>query len=393
MIRDMTSASQCWIPESWRLWRHVPLAALSYGPRSSVDLRRVIPPGLGRRRIRLPWFGWGGGSAPPLARITTMLAWSYLALVLLMLILVRVAGDRWWVATLLTFGPRWIVLVPFPPLISLALLVRRKALISLAIAGLILVGPVMGFNVPWASLFAGSPDSSFTLRAVTLNIGGGVDTAALVHFLKDYDPDVVAFQESGRKSDFPAELGKDWHLAVFGGLLVASRYPIVAMTPSEAVEGRYTVPAVRCDLATPAGKISVYCVHLFTLREGLEAIRWRLWRGADDLQRVTERRNEESAIVARFARRSDAPSIVLGDFNLTGDSAIFRRDWGLWRDAFRNSGTGFGYTFASSRIGLRIDHILADRSNWHVEMCFAGPDVSGQHRPVSAELVLLRNGD
>jgi vancomycin resistance protein VanJ len=40
------------------------------------------------------------------------LAWLYLALVLGLWLVLRTASDRWWPATLLLFGPRWVWLLP-----------------------------------------------------------------------------------------------------------------------------------------------------------------------------------------------------------------------------------------------------------------------------------------
>src|SRR5438045_2652926 len=39
-------------------------------------------------------------------------AWLYLMLVLVLWLTLRTTGDRWWVATILMFGPRWPVALP-----------------------------------------------------------------------------------------------------------------------------------------------------------------------------------------------------------------------------------------------------------------------------------------
>jgi len=73
---------------------------------------------------------------------------------------------------------------------------------------------------------------------------------------------------------------------------------------------------------------------------------------------------------------------------MTSDSAIFQRDWSRWEDAFASRGFGFGYTFASRKIGLRIDHVLADPAHLSIASCEVGPDFRGQHRPLIADLCL-----
>src|SRR5262249_23578010 len=136
------------------------------------------------------------------------------------------------------------------------------------------------------------------------------------------------------------------------------------------------------------GSVQVVCVHLYTLRKGLDAVIARKREGAPELERVTAIRNEDSGIAGRFAKEGDGPVLVLGDFNTTCDSTVFRKDWSDWQDAFSLRGYGLGHTFATRHIGLRIDHILADSRHWYVRSCDVGPDLKGQHRPVVAELVL-----
>jgi endonuclease/exonuclease/phosphatase (EEP) superfamily protein YafD len=173
-------------------------------------------------------------------------------------------------------------------------------------------------------------------------------------------------------------------------LFIASRYPIARIAESDTVRGRRHAAAIRCDVETPGGTVHVHCLHLYTLRNGLEAFKSKKWKEApEELRRVSAIRNEESQINGRFARGCDGPTLVLGDFNMTCDSTIFHRDWRDWQDAFSTAGWGLGHTFASRKIGLRIDHILADRRHWHVRSCQVGPDLKGQHRPVVAELLLL----
>jgi endonuclease/exonuclease/phosphatase family metal-dependent hydrolase len=184
------------------------------------------------------------------------------------------------------------------------------------------------------------------------------------------------------------ELGPDWHTAGSEQFFIASRFPIRERTISPRSEGRWYSPVMRCVIKTPAGPVQVNCIHLYTLRKGLEAIRTAKWKGVPELKRVIAIRNDESQVGSQFAGLSDEPALVLGDFNMTSDSAIFERDWGRWQDAFAARGFGFGYTFGSRRIGLRIDHILVDPARWQIRSCQVGPEVRGQHRPLVAEVVL-----
>jgi len=165
----------------------------------------------------------------------------------------------------------------------------------------------------------------------------------------------------------------------------------LATAVSEIARDRRNPPVLRCGIQTPAGLIHANCVHLYTLRKVLDAVRGRWWKGATELERVIGIRNEESEIASQFCGAQAVPTLVLGDFNMTDDSAAFRRDWSRWQDAFASRGFGFGYTFNSRKIGLRIDHVLADPAHWSVVSCEVGPDFRGQHRPLIAELLLRSN--
>ena len=83
--------------------------------------------------------------------------------------------------------------------------------------------------------------------------------------------------------------------------------------------------------------------------------------------------------------RVEGPTVIVGDFNLTDDSAIYRRYWSRYRDAFATAGLGWGYTKFTRRIGVRIDHVLAG-PGWQFRNCWVGPDVGSDHRPVLADV-------
>jgi endonuclease/exonuclease/phosphatase (EEP) superfamily protein YafD len=52
------------------------------------------------------------------------------------------------------------------------------------------------------------------------------------------------------------------------------------------------------------------------------------------------------------------PAIVLGDLNMPIESAIYRRNWSSFANAFSRCGFGLGWTKRTRRFGVRIDHVL-----------------------------------
>ena len=56
----------------------------------------------------------------PRQRWARRLVWGYAALLALIALLINFTGDRWWLGTLLMFGPRWVWGVPLFPLALIA---------------------------------------------------------------------------------------------------------------------------------------------------------------------------------------------------------------------------------------------------------------------------------
>jgi endonuclease/exonuclease/phosphatase family metal-dependent hydrolase len=320
--------------------------------------------------------------------MVTIGAWTYLALVVAIWVLLRLAGDRWWPATALAFGPRWLLLLPLPLLVPPAVIFRR-GLVAITMAAVVALGPVMGFCVPWRSFGAAAGGDEFVLRVVTQNVGEGIDVATFVEFLRETEPDVVALQECSGEAPYLREVRADWYFDHEGELLIASRFPIVARAVAPNADNRLRSAMLRATLETPHGPVDVHCLHLYTLRRGFDAV-IKDWRGGGpDLERVMAIRNEESLIASRFAKQAEHPAVALGDFNMSCESAVFSADWSTWRDAFAECGTGFGYTFGTRHIGLRIDHVLVEPTHWRIRSCRLGPGLHGQHRPLLAEVVMI----
>src|SRR5215470_7977715 len=74
------------------------------------------------------------------------------------LVLLYPLGDRVWPSTLLLFGPRWVLALPWPVLVVAAAFRRDGRLVLLLLPlGLVLLFPVLGFRVSIRSpFFAGS---------------------------------------------------------------------------------------------------------------------------------------------------------------------------------------------------------------------------------------------
>src|SRR5207302_11334883 len=109
------------------------------------------------------------------------------------------------------------------------------------------------------------------------------------------------------------------------------------------------------------------------------------WRGIAELRVNIDLRWHQSEVASRRAGQSDGPLLIAGDFNLPTDSAIYRRHWSQYANAFSAVGLGFGHTKFTRWAGFRIDRVLAG-PGWKFRSCQVGPDVGSDHRPVIAHV-------
>ena len=324
--------------------------------------------------------------------VLAILAWSYLVLVVATWATLWLAGDRWWPATVLTFGPRWLVLLPLPVLALSALLINRRWLVPVLLAAALGAGPVMGFCVSWNSLAGAIPaEQAALLRVMTYNAGeGGTDPDIVSGFINRERPDVLIINEwPSAANDLLPRLKEGWHAAEHQTTVVFSRYPIKSVNKLGPNRFRkpWRAPALRCELASPCGTICIVGLHLDTPREGLEAIRGSLWKAGAEMEQTTEDRRSESDLASQLAAESIGPVIVAGDFNMPVDSALYDRYWSTWQNAFSIAGLGYGQTKFTRFYGVRIDHVLASWE-WQILSARVGPNLGGDHRPVLVDLQL-----
>ena len=315
----------------------------------------------------------------------------YVASVVGIWVLLIFQAERWWLATLLLFGPRWVYALPLAVLVPAASVWQRWLLGPLALAAAVVVGPIMGFNVPWQTLGAhGRAD----LRVLSYNIDRwSVDAEDFSVMLETLEPDLVAIQE------YPSRrwaLPEGWYIRRAGELVVLSAHPIVQTEVSRnrwSLRGQPYVNGLYCVVETPWGRVGFASIHLKTPRPALSAVLDRETivdlEQTDFATRGIRRRWRESEDMARWLSGFPEAKIVAGDFNMPSDSAIYRNYWRGYRNAFQRAGWGFGYTkqtvIRGWQYGTRIDHILTG-GTWHATRCWLGPDLGSDHYPLIADL-------
>jgi endonuclease/exonuclease/phosphatase (EEP) superfamily protein YafD len=330
-----------------------------------------------------------------LARATGRFCWLYAIGAAAVFVLMRVAGERWWVATLLLFWPRWVWLAPVAVLLPLCALLQRRMGVVVILTGIIILCGIMGFRIPWRQALP-QDASSQSLRVFTCNLHGtNTRVEALKAAIAQCRPDVVLLQEFPAEFE-PAMLNQaGWYTDVWLDGFVASRFPIHRvkdLVPADATAQAYTAegwPAghVFCyAVDLPGGTIHLVNVHLASPHQALALLRDDIRAGIVPLKVNSARRTYESILVRAQLRDMGLPCVMAGDFNTTDDSPLFQRAWSDFDDAFTAAGFGFGTTYAEHHTWLRIDHILYN-DGWRCTECNVRPPIGSGHRPVFANLV------
>jgi endonuclease/exonuclease/phosphatase (EEP) superfamily protein YafD len=319
-----------------------------------------------------------------LARVIVWCGWLYLAGVLAAWALLSLA-DLWWPATLLLFSPRWLLALPAVPLLALAVFLRRRAVAPLLVTLAVVIGPVMGFCVPWQRLWSDPPRGQH-FRILTCNVHyQQQDWPLLDDLITETGPDIIVLQEWRGRSHSEVLSQPQWYVGRTYNQCLASKHRIRQATRMGGSSTGDTGSVMRYELETPVGVITLFSLHFASPREGLRNVVHGREEAAEDVDAGSELRWKQSEKLAQQVQNVTGPVLLAGDFNTPPESAIFRRLWSKYTDAFGSAGWGWGYTFQGGRTLVRIDHILAG-PGWHCDRCWVGPDVGSPHRPVLADV-------
>lgn len=313
--------------------------------------------------------------------------------VVAMWVTVDLLADKWWWATLVAFGPRWIASLPLAVLFAVVFMMPRqqaKALLTaLTLSTVVLIVGVMDLHVGWRR-----STEVVVLRIMTHNLGGARVTPGAMHlWLTDERIDVAALQECPFYHSGLEKLG--WHFFYGGDLCLVSRYPFKVLDVQDPVNAwkHVATAPLRFEIDTPGFQFQLLNVHFSTIRVGVEALATKHLLGLNDLAFNRLQATEDSrAARARISRTSE-PLIVAGDFNLPVESRIYRKHWADFENAFSRCGRGFGHTKFTRLFGIRIDHVLMS-PHWSCTDARVLPIVfGGDHAPLIVDLTLAERPD
>ncbi len=323
-------------------------------------------------------------------RLLTWGALAYLAGAVAAAVALRTLTDVWWPITVLAYAPRWLLALPLPFIAAALALARRWRLLAAMLPAAIALGFALDFRIGVRAAAAGG---AAPLTVVTLNSDGSRTPAAkLRELLAATGAQIVALQECELDPD---QFGDDsWHIHREHELCLLSRFPFASVDARDTDEIRARGghgSAVRYLVETPAGPVVIVNIHLQTVRQGLDELIDHGFGGGAGMAANTEIRELDSSTLRRWidGHEGHVPTIVLGDFNLPVESAIYRRHWSSFGNAFSSAGFGLGWTKRTRWHGTRIDQILFSGGLTCLD-AHVGPNVGSDHRPVIAHIALKK---
>tara|TARA_R100000935_G_scaffold41483_1_gene63159 strand:+ start:758 stop:1783 length:1026 start_codon:yes stop_codon:yes gene_type:complete len=208
-------------------------------------------------------------------------------------------------------------------------------------------------------------------------------------FISEKDPDIVATQEhfvgvSGMVKTYPYHYIKLKDGGSEFGSAIFSKYPIVKSYSVDFPEDGNN-NAIFVDIVKDADTLRIFNVHFQSLnikpgindlkKEDSKKLLGRIGYGFKLQQKQAEMMMDE-------VEKSPYPTIIMGDFNNTAFSYIYKLVKGdRFKDAFLEVGTGFGQTFNLSYFPLRIDFMMLDKG-LNVESFDVFPIKLSDHYPI-----------
>lgn len=312
---------------------------------------------------------------PELSGALWLASWARLTTLALLPMLAGYAGDWHWLLDLCAHF-RWQYAIVFALGLVPAVLLRKRGLLALLVAGSLLNGwSLVSANGPLPvplSTPAATSAPSWKLLVVNVHVGL-VDTHPLLDLIEQESPDVIGIIELSPAVDQTLRV-LDVRYPTHRSQPRDDPFGIGLWTrqPASAIEILSTPPLgfpsllLRWGGAVPS---SLWLVHPFPPISA-EAALWR---------------DQQLAHIASQIGR-DAQALVAGDFNATPWSAAyrsFRRSTDLQDSSAATLPwpTWFGGSAATSILALPIDHVLHG-ARWRVVERRIGPDIGSDHRPL-----------
>ena len=275
----------------------------------------------------------------------------------------RLVPDVRGIGSLVDSAAPWLGLAV--PVLALGAVLTRSKFAAIAVV-LPLLAWLIAFGSAWLPSGGGTPD----LRVANQNVDAdNANPAATIRNVAATHADVIGLEEvTASSAPVIATTLSDaypYH-ALESTVQLWSRYPISDFSGVDL--GLSWTRALRAEIATPKGAVTVYVVHLASARAGQTATR----------------DSTMDALVDRIRTDSSPRIVMLGDLNTASTDRVLAPLAHLLRDTQAAAGRGLGFTWPSSFPLVRPDHIMT-RGMTATESSVV--DTSGSdHRAITAGL-------
>lgn len=216
--------------------------------------------------------------------------------------------------------------------------------------------------------------SIMSFNSRNFNDHGQLDTknvdSLILDFVTKKNPDILCFQECfyGMKRSKALSQYKYEYVDYVYGIpatkviqAVYSKYPIIAIDSINFPKSSNS--AIYADILYEKDTIRVYNIHLQSFRIIPEINAIRSEESSKLLaksERVMLKQYEQAKLIRQNMQENHYKKIVVGDFNNTQYSNIYKTIKGELTDSFLEKGKGFGRTYDLLGFPIRIDFILSD---------------------------------
>ncbi|MBC8753725.1 endonuclease/exonuclease/phosphatase family protein [Kordia sp. YSTF-M3] len=190
----------------------------------------------------------------------------------------------------------------------------------------------------------------------------------IVDLIRSESPDIIALQEFHRNQEAAFSFYPYKYVALKSknektGQAIFSKFPILHKGSVEFPNTPNN--AIYIDILRNNDTIRVYNLHLQSLRINPQKEEFSQKNSERLLKRMANTFKMQQSQVELFEinrTKCHYKKIILGDFNNTQFSNVYKTIKGNMKDAFVESGKGFGKTLDYPFFPMRIDFILADES-------------------------------
>ena len=224
-----------------------------------------------------------------------------------------------------------------------------------------------------------------------------------INRVNQLQPDVVCFQEyyfnTSAAALKVAELSKQLNLPYYRrntvsnsdsrGQVVFSKYPVETIKNKSYRANGYQI----VEIKHPQMSVNLINMHLASFRINPKTIdpknKGQYSNIIKRLKYGFQNRSFQLKDILKDVTTFKDPVIVLGDLNDTPNSYAYKQFYKLYKDAFREAGSGFGYTYNGKIPGLRIDYFFSSDAFRAVDyQVLKDQNNISDHYPIYAEFEL-----